>query len=84
MTMNSQITSELSGGKVYNTVYAAGLLQDSVPGIRDIVNEIATTLSSSPAECFVLQGYSQGATATVNALPNLTALALMPLRVSSS
>ncbi|KAI0908708.1 carbohydrate esterase family 5 protein [Ustulina deusta] len=71
-TMNSQITSLLSGGKIYNTVYPAGLDQNSASGTQDIINQISTTLSSSPDECFILQGYSQGAAATVNALPSLT------------
>ncbi|KAI1427327.1 A cutinase-like protein from cryptococcus Sp [Xylaria sp. FL1777] len=71
-TMNSQITSQLSGGKIYNTVYPAGLNQNSAAGTQDIINQISTTLESSPDECFILQGYSQGAAATVNALPSLT------------
>ncbi|KAI3327225.1 carbohydrate esterase family 5 protein [Xylariaceae sp. AK1471] len=71
-TMNSQITSQLSGGKIYNTVYPADFTQVSTAGTQDIINKILTTLSSSPNECFILQGYSQGAAATVNALPSLT------------
>ncbi|KAI1311170.1 A cutinase-like protein from cryptococcus Sp [Xylaria venustula] len=71
-TMNSQITSQLSGGKIYNTVYSASYSQDSTAATQDIINKISTTLKSSPNECFVLQGYSQGAAATVNALSSLT------------
>ncbi|KAI0158310.1 carbohydrate esterase family 5 protein [Xylariaceae sp. FL1272] len=71
-TMNNQITSQLSGGKVVNTVYPADFSQNSASGTKDIINKITSTLSSSPSECFVLQGYSQGAAATVNALPSLT------------
>lgn len=37
-----------------------------------IINHIQSTLASNPSECFILQGYSQGAAATVNALPSLT------------
>lgn len=37
-----------------------------------IINHIQQTLASSPGECFILQGYSQGAAATVNALSSLT------------
>lgn len=37
-----------------------------------IVNHIQKTLASNPDECFILQGYSQGAAATVAALPMLT------------
>lgn len=29
-------------------------------------------MSENPAECFILEGYSQGATATCDALPKLT------------
>lgn len=32
-----------------------------------------TTLQQNPNECFILEGYSQGAAATVNALVQLTA-----------
>jgi hypothetical protein len=71
-TMNAQITSQLSGGKIYNTVYPADFTQISTVATQDIINKITTTLRSSPNECFLLQGYSQGAAATVNALPSLT------------
>ncbi|KAI0204299.1 carbohydrate esterase family 5 protein [Astrocystis sublimbata] len=70
-TMNSQITSQLSGGKIYNTVYPAGFDQDSASGTQDIINKIQGTLQTNPNECFILQGYSQGAAATVNAMPRL-------------
>ncbi|KAK5636270.1 hypothetical protein RRF57_011982 [Xylaria bambusicola] len=71
-TMNSQITSQLSGGKIYNTVYPADFSQNSASGTRDIIDKIESTLRTSPNECFILQGYSQGAAATVNALSSLT------------
>lgn len=71
-TMNSRITSQLTGGKIYNTVYPAGANQDSSAGTQDIINKINNTLRTSPNECFLLQGYSQGAAATVNALPRIT------------
>ncbi|THZ15922.1 cutinase [Aureobasidium pullulans] len=74
-TMNSNILSSKSGGKVYNTVYAADYSQNSAAGTADIVNKITTTLRTSPNECFILEGYSQGAAATVNALPKLTGTA---------
>jgi hypothetical protein len=67
-TMNSRIRSTLSGGTTYNTVYPAGSNQNSQAGTADIVNKITTTLRTSPNECFILQGYSQGAQATVNAV----------------
>ncbi|KAJ3570070.1 hypothetical protein NPX13_g5858 [Xylaria arbuscula] len=71
-TMNSQITSQLSGGKIYNTVYPASFSQNSAQGTQDIIDKVESTLSTSPNECFILQGYSQGAAATVNALSKLT------------
>ena len=40
-----------------------------------IVNKVTTTLQSNPSTCFLLEGYSQGAAATVNALPKLTGAA---------
>ncbi|KAH8678290.1 cutinase [Xylariales sp. PMI_506] len=71
-TINSKVTSQLSGGTIYNTVYAADFSQNSALGTQDIINKISSTLQSNPDECFILQGYSQGAAATVNALPSLT------------
>ncbi|KAJ4376796.1 hypothetical protein N0V86_006914 [Didymella sp. IMI 355093] len=74
-TMNSRVTSALSGGKIYSTVYAADFSQNSALGTTDIVNKITSTLRTSPNECFILEGYSQGAQATVNAMPKLTGAA---------
>ncbi|KAG9498295.1 hypothetical protein J7337_011192 [Fusarium musae] len=71
-TMNSQITSQLPGGKIYNTVYPAGYDQNSASGTQDIIREVKSVLASNPSECFILEGYSQGAAATVNALSQLT------------
>jgi hypothetical protein len=66
--MNKNIMSQVSGGNIYNTVYPAGSNQDSSQGTTDIING----LQSNPNQCFILEGYSQGATATVNALVKLT------------
>ena len=71
-TMNSRITSQLTGGKIYNTVYPAGINQQSSQGTQDIINKINSTIRTNPNECFILEGYSQGAAATVNALPRIT------------
>ncbi|KAM0723565.1 hypothetical protein Q7P37_000552 [Cladosporium fusiforme] len=71
-TMNSNIQRQLSGGKVYNTVYPADFSQISTVGTNDIVRKVESTLASNPSECFILEGYSQGAAATTNALPKLT------------
>jgi hypothetical protein len=71
-TINSRVTSTLPGGTVYNTVYTANFSQNSAAGTEDIINKITSTLRSNPEECFILEGYSQGAAATTNALPRLT------------
>lgn len=71
-TMNSRITSQLPGGKIYNTIYPADFSQISTVGTADIVNQVQRGIQSNPDQCFILQGYSQGAAATVNALPKLT------------
>jgi hypothetical protein len=71
-TMNSRIQAAVPGGKIYNTVYPAGFSQNSAAGTADIVNKIQTTLRTNPDECFILEGYSQGAQATVNAMSQLT------------
>lgn len=72
LTMNHNILSQIPGGVVYNTVYPADYSQNSATGTQDIINHIKTTLQSNPNECFILEGYSQGAAATVNALVQLT------------
>jgi hypothetical protein len=74
-TMNSNIQSKRSGGSIYNTVYSAGVSQISTVGTNDIVNKVTTTLASAPDTCFVLEGYSQGAAATTNAMSKLTGTA---------
>ncbi|SPJ83937.1 uncharacterized protein FTOL_10453 [Fusarium torulosum] len=71
-TMNSRIMSKVPGGKVYNTVYAAGFDQNSALGTQDIVRKVKSVVASNPSECVILEGYSQGAAATVNALSQLT------------
>jgi len=71
-TMNSNIQSQLSGGTIYNTVYAADFSQVSTAGTADIVRKVQSTLASDPTHCFFLEGYSQGAAATTNALKQLT------------
>lgn len=42
------------------------------PPCVQIVNTVKTTLASDPDHCFFLEGYSQGAAATVDALASLT------------
>lgn len=71
-TMNTAIQSQVPGGTVYNTVYPAGYSQDSSAGTADIVKQVQSGLQKNPNQCFILEGYSQGAAATVTALPQLT------------
>ncbi|KAF9739097.1 hypothetical protein PMIN06_007920 [Paraphaeosphaeria minitans] len=71
-TMNGNIQSQVKGGKIYNTVYPAGADQNSAAGTADIVKQVKSGLQSNPNQCFILEGYSQGAAATVSALPQLT------------
>ncbi|CDS00018.1 uncharacterized protein SPSC_02694 [Sporisorium scitamineum] len=71
-TMNSRIRSTVSGGSEYDTVYPADYSQNSASGTADIVCKVQTTLASNPSTCFILEGYSQGAAATVDAMPKLT------------
>lgn len=73
--MNARITSQKSGGQIYNTDYRASFSQISTEGTRDIVDRVTSTLQSDPDHCFILQGYSQGAAATTNALEELTGAA---------
>ncbi|PWZ02572.1 alpha/beta-hydrolase [Testicularia cyperi] len=75
ISMNDKIMSAVPGGTEYDTVYSAGFMQISTDGTNDIVNKITSTLSTDPSTCFVLEGYSQGAAATCNALPQLTGAA---------
>ncbi|KAK8075345.1 carbohydrate esterase family 5 protein [Apiospora hydei] len=72
LAINRRLTAEVPGGKVYNTVYFADASQNSALGTADIINKIQSTLRTSPDECFILQGYSQGAAATVNAMNRIT------------
>lgn len=74
-TMNRQVRAAKSGGTIYNTVYAAGFSQNSAAATADIKRQIASTLQTDPGHCFILEGYSQGAAATTNALPDITGAA---------
>lgn len=71
-TINRNVRSAVPGGSVYNTVYAAGFSQNSALGTRDILNRLTSELRTNPDRCFILEGYSQGAAATVNALKEIS------------
>merc|ERR1712137_1083551 len=72
LTMNSQIMAGLSGGTEYDTVYPASFDQDSAEATANIVSTVKSGVAADPNACFFLEGYSQGAAATTNALPSLT------------
>ncbi|CAI6289684.1 unnamed protein product [Periconia digitata] len=71
-TINANVQKQVSGGKIVNTVYLAGADQNSAAATSFIINQVSSTLQTNPSECFILEGYSQGAAGTVNALPKLT------------
>ncbi|OAQ98089.1 hypothetical protein LLEC1_06708, partial [Akanthomyces lecanii] len=73
--MNRNIHSQRPGGKTYSTVYFADTVHNPAIGTEDILKHLNSTLNSSPDECFIVQGYSQGAAATVGALPYITGAA---------
>lgn len=70
-TMNRNVLAAKPGGTVYSTVYPASFSQNSASGTTDILRQIDSTLSRDPDHCFILQGYSQGAAATCNALDRI-------------
>ncbi|KAG9605076.1 A cutinase-like protein from cryptococcus Sp, partial [Aureobasidium melanogenum] len=74
-TMDAAILAQLMGGTEYDTVYPAAVDQNSAAGTADIINQINTGLKANPNRCFILEGYSQGAAATVDAMPKLTGTA---------
>lgn len=47
---------------------------------QQIINEINDRLDDNPNECFILEGYSQGAAATTNALNDITGAAFNAVR----
>jgi hypothetical protein len=71
LTMNSNVLAAKPGGRVYNTIYPADFTQQSQAGTADILRELTAELAADPARCFILEGYSQGAAATVRALERL-------------
>lgn len=73
VTINNNVERAIPGGTVYNTVYPAGFSQNSAAGTRDILRQMDATLARDAGHCFILEGYSQGAAATVNALEQITA-----------
>ncbi|TQV94263.1 cutinase-like protein [Cordyceps javanica] len=75
LTMNKNVLAEHKGGKIYNVVYPASWDQKSAPGTKDLINQVGKILAQDASECLILEGYSQGATVVVDALPQLTGAA---------
>lgn len=50
--MNNNVQRQLSGGKIYNTVYAAGFSQNSAAGTQDVceITRIPTSNASGSRE----------------------------------
>ncbi|UZJ56740.1 hypothetical protein CBS101457_006060 [Exobasidium rhododendri] len=71
-TMNANISSLLSGSAIYDVVYPAAEDQNTASGTADIISHVNSIIASNANACIVLQGYSQGATATVDAMINMT------------
>ncbi|KAJ3494314.1 hypothetical protein NLG97_g4159 [Lecanicillium saksenae] len=69
--MNGKILQQKKGGNVYNVVYPAAIGQDSSSGTADIIKKVNELVSQDNTVCIILQGYSQGASATCDALPQL-------------
>jgi len=71
ITMIANTLAAIPNGQEQDTVYPAAIDQDSASGTADIINRINTNVASCPNIKFALLGYSQGATATVEALKQL-------------
>ncbi|EGX96917.1 Cutinase [Cordyceps militaris CM01] len=74
-TMNKNVFAERTGGKLYNVVYPADWDQNSASGTEDLISQVGKILGQNPSECLLFEGYSQGATLVVDALPRLTGAA---------
>jgi len=71
ITMIANVLAAIPNGQEQDTVYPADIEQDSAPGTADIISRIQNNTASCPDIQFALLGYSQGATATVDALKQL-------------
>lgn len=73
--MNALVMGSWSGGNQYFVQYPANLDQISVEGTDDIINRVTSISNYDSKQCIILQGYSQGAAATTNALNQLNGTA---------
>ncbi|KAJ7195938.1 cutinase [Mycena pura] len=72
VTMIADTLQNIPGGVELDTVYPAGLDQNSSGATAFIINTINSGLASCPNQVYALLGYSQGATATVDALKKIS------------
>lgn len=73
--MNALVMGSWTGGNQYFVQYPALWDQISVEGTDDIVNKVTAISQELPNQCVLLEGYSQGAAATTNALNQLNGTA---------
>ncbi|TKY88082.1 hypothetical protein EX895_003178 [Sporisorium graminicola] len=71
-TMNARILATVPNGTDYPVVYPADPFNQVDVGVRDIIREINARLADDPDTCFVLQGYSQGATVITETMNQLS------------
>jgi len=72
VTMIADTLKNVPGGVELDTVYPAGIDQNSSGATAFIINTINSGLTSCPNQVYALLGYSQGATATVDALKQIS------------
>ncbi|KAH8923469.1 carbohydrate esterase family 5 protein [Atractiella rhizophila] len=75
MVRNTLAGKPIPGGAEHDTVYPAGFNQDSSEGTADILKTINDGVTSCPDQVYLLLGYSQGAAATVDAMPDISGAA---------
>lgn len=81
VVMNAFVTGNMTGGQIYNVDYPANVDQDSSAATAEIIRNVRLIADGSSnttlPPCVILQGYSQGASAVVDALQQLTDEAAM-------
>ena len=66
--MISQTLDKVPNGIEYDTVYPAGVDQNTTEAVSDMIKKIDDGLDSCPDQTYALLGYSQGATAVLDTL----------------
>lgn len=80
MTPFTQLASTKTRVQELKTYVFQASIQRKSTNLYQIINHIHATLAKNPSECFILEGYSQGAAATVNAMPKLTGAAFTAVK----